>query len=118
MLRFQHILAGWLIVASAVVAGLGDEAEAPRHIDARVEFIRLIRHIRKGRTYVGMLVKSGSSEHLQLLIPLRTDENGERVLDRLKIAEARRLRRNQEILVTYYIHDNRIWVHQFSAVRE
>mgnify|MGYP000889453602 CR=1 FL=1 len=116
MLRFGYILIVWLAFAVAVPVPLGgDQEEPPKHIDARAEFIRLIKDVKDGRKYVGLLVKiQGSREHLQLLIPLRKDRDGEWVQDKQKVAEARRLRRQQEINITYYVHDNRIWVHEFS----
>mgnify|MGYP001190452525 FL=1 len=116
MLRFGYILIVWLaLVVVAPVALGGDPEEPPKHIDARAEFIRLIKDVKDGRKYVGLLVKiQGSREHLQLLIPLRKDRDGEWVQDKQKVAAARRLRRQQEINITYYVHDNRIWVHEFS----
>ncbi len=116
MLRSGYILIVWLVLAVVMpVALCEDQEEPPRHIDARGEFIRLIKNVKDGRKYVGLLVKiQNSREHLQLLIPLSKDRDGEWVQDKQKIADARRLRRHQAICLTYYVHDNRIWVQQFS----
>ncbi len=117
MLRFGYILITWLVLAAVTsVAPCDDQEEPPRHIDTRGEFIHLVKNVKDGRKYVGLLVKiQGSREHLQLLIPLKKDRDGEWVQDKQKIADARRLRRHQEINLTYYVHDSRIWVHEFSS---
>ena len=117
MLHRPYIL---IAAALALAAGVPPAARAAdedtsNDKDLRGRFVRLFQHEMNGRKYVGLEVKTdGSRDIWRLLIPLKTDDKGELVPDTQTIARARRLKYNQEIEITYYLHEKWNWIRRLD----
>jgi hypothetical protein len=114
--RHIVIVAALALAAVLLPAAWAEEERPPEDKDLRGRFVRLIAQEWHGRDYVGMEIKSeGSRDLWRLLIPMKTNDNGDLVPDEQTIARARRLRLKQDVEITYYFHEKWNWIRKLEV---